>query len=91
MPNLACRGTHLPTRCYTAATPLLPLPNRRARTARGWTFALLTAACILGLDNTGAGFLMGMAAVAAVWAYERAVRLVRHVVDRGGYGSRGGR
>ncbi|KAG2444026.1 hypothetical protein HYH02_009225 [Chlamydomonas schloesseri] len=45
---------------------------RHTRSARGYTFALLTAVAILALDNTGTGFLVGLAGVVAVAAYEGA-------------------
>ncbi|GFR41642.1 hypothetical protein Agub_g2377, partial [Astrephomene gubernaculifera] len=43
---------------------------RHTRSARGYSYALLTAAAILALDNTGTGFLIGLAAAAAVAAHE---------------------
>ncbi|KAG2426637.1 hypothetical protein HXX76_012951 [Chlamydomonas incerta] len=48
---------------------------RHTRSARGYTFALLTAVAILALDNTGTGFLVGLAGVAAVAGYEGAAAL----------------
>ncbi|EFJ47751.1 hypothetical protein VOLCADRAFT_117774 [Volvox carteri f. nagariensis] len=43
---------------------------RHMRTPRGYSFALITAVAILGLDDTGTGFLMGLAAVAVVGTHD---------------------
>ncbi|KXZ50541.1 hypothetical protein GPECTOR_16g716 [Gonium pectorale] len=47
---------------------------RHTRTPRGYTFALLTAAAILSLDNTGTGFVLGLLAALVLAAYEAALR-----------------
>ncbi|PNH04074.1 hypothetical protein TSOC_009810 [Tetrabaena socialis] len=65
-----------------------------ASTARGYTFALLTAVAIMGLGNTGSGFLLGLAAVACVAVYDTAAaaydRVVAAALQRRRQGGGGG-
>ncbi|GIM04414.1 hypothetical protein Vretimale_8999, partial [Volvox reticuliferus] len=59
---------------------------RHTRTPRGYSFAMITAAAILALDDTGAGFLLGLMAVAVVAVYDAAGNSLRRccVGPRGG-------
>ncbi|GLC42355.1 hypothetical protein PLESTM_001324300 [Pleodorina starrii] len=62
---------------------------RHTKTPRGYSFALLTAVAILGLDDTGTGFLVGLAAVAVVAVHDAAGRCMRRWSAGGGGGGGG--